>query len=199
MWERPRSSRGGDDSFFSRQTKVIILDYFWLPKIYLSAPLSRAANGYGNRWVSNHIPAFFTNGGCLAFLPNDRFGKVREMIEEEGEDGLRNNSILVRTLSVMETQTLHPLWRATELASSNIISWSASVQRDCHQKVNAVAFREYLDQTTPFFVFFNAKELPDWGSVVTYVQSILTDEHLVQPVTRRMSCRRRSSKKRYCF
>jgi len=124
---------------------LIIMDYFYLPKIYLEAE-NKQGLGYGGDWVTK-VTFFFSNGGHLALLPNDQFGSM--------ERSLRENPVpWCCKLDVADTRVLHPLYMATDAITDG--GFLVSVTDHLHRgRTNDTSLREYLDEEQPFLLFYS--------------------------------------------
>ena len=132
MWaESPR--RDAQLSIVGHRTTLLILDYFWLTPTYLSK-----TKGYGDGWVTHHIPSLFRHGGQLAILPNDKWKQVEQMFEGD-------HSLDFVRLSLKETEEYHPLWCATRHAEQTGWHRLAKSNTRLGEKTNAQALDNYLD------------------------------------------------------
>ncbi len=116
-------------------TTCIVLDWWWIAPNYF-------AERYGENWISEKVPWAFSNDkidNLLSFiLPNDRFGKMQEMIRKTKLPV----TLQAKKLSWAQAKQLHPLVRATENAvKSGLIT-------DADEK----AQRKYVDADYPFFL-----------------------------------------------
>jgi hypothetical protein len=173
-WATPASfaKRGSKvDSITTRQAKVVILDYYWLPGIYLDANRNRDTNGYGNLWVKKLIPLAFQNGVKVVILPNDSTGRISAMVHTDGAHLVRAGGG-VSKLTLADAFLYNPLFRATQ-AAINTEGWSNSVYRNNEHRTNALAWRKYLNPIHPFFMFYNKNaNLQDAGVGKRYLLSL---------------------------
>ena len=148
MWET-NARRDAQLSIVGRGTTLLILDYFWLTPTYLSK-----TEGYGDGWVTQHIPSLFRHGGQLAILPNDKWKQVEQMFECD-------HSLDFARLSLQEAEECHPLWHATRHAEQTVWDRLAKNSARLDEKTNAQALANYLDPDWPFVLCWNQEEIGD--------------------------------------
>ena len=146
-----------------RGMKVGILDYFFLPEGYMEP--SSIGNGYGCKWFTSFLPAFFEHGGCVFFLPNDKSGMFLKMW-----DGHKDSTIAVALLP-MDQCSQHPLYEATELITKTR-AWAANVHPNLRCKNNELAVSTYLNRADPFLVVFKRSQFKSLQKALSYVRQI---------------------------
>ena len=176
-WQRGdvRSNRfwkGWCRTFPRCNTKLVVIDYRWCPSIYWNPFVLVGGLGYGDRWFSHHIPAFFKAGGLVFILPNDIEGKVLGMYR--------------RLTTTAKTDTLHlcysfltarqnPLYNATEVAwcQSNGASWTATNVSRARESFSHVKSLRYCDPLHPFIVCYQLGRTTDDGKTFTDHESVM--------------------------
>ena len=143
-----------------RGMKIGILDYYFLPREYLEP--SRIGGGYGCQWFSATLPAFFSQGGDVFFLPNDVSGRVLEMRRDH------KDSKLVVALLPMRQCSQHPLFQATQ-DITNTTAWTTQVHPNLRCKTNELALSTYLNITHPFLVIFKRSQFSSLKRALSYV------------------------------
>ena len=139
--------RFGVDSLPGRGVRFFFLDYYWLPHIYYDEHENKNAHGYGGRWFSHLLPAFFLSGGLIAILPNDNGGFLMRMHAS-------NPGIAILLLTPEEALLYHPLYMATQsLTHDGVLE---GVGENCGRyRTNESSVRQWLDLEHPFCLAFN--------------------------------------------
>lgn len=157
------------EQIYERQPDVIVLDYFWLQKNWLTSGC-----GYGDKWV-DCIDRFFVQGGMIAILPNDVNGEMQYQINVNINEATHAGVCLI---SYDDAYRFHPLWISTCMAETDIRNCKHEFLRN---KVNDTN-KMYLSKK-PFFFLYNTKlfsspqHAQDWLKGVLDVQShiVLSD------------------------
>jgi hypothetical protein len=151
---------------FSHCMKVGILDYYFMPRVYLLP--NRIGNGYGCNWFSTILPFFFKRGGCVFFLPNDSSGRFLEMWRDH------NDSTVEVALLPMRQCSMHPLYQATQQIT-NTSAWTTQIHKNLRCKTNELAVSTYLNTTNPFLVIFKRDQFSSLETALSYVHGICTN------------------------
>ena len=145
-----RDHRFGVDSIPGRGVRYFFLDYYWLPHIYYDAREHQNVHGYGGRWFSDLLPAFFLNGGLIAILPNDNGGFLMRMHASSPD-------IAIMLLTSEEALLYHPLYLATHTLTRD--GALEGVGENCGRyRTNESSVRQWLNKDHPFCLAFNRAE-----------------------------------------
>lgn len=128
---------------YARQPDVIILDYFWLQKNWLTLGC-----GYGDKWVDD-IDRFFVKGGMIAILPNDVSGEMQYQINVNINKATHADACLI---SYDDAYRFHPLWISTCMAETDIRNCKHIFLQNKINHTNKI----YLSEK-PFFFLYNKK------------------------------------------
>ena len=171
-WYRWSSRRGVDpDTITGRGVTIFILDYFWLECGYYTSVQPLQLNGYGGRWFSDTLPLFFENGGCIALLPNDRWGELEKMVQQR-VSGSGADEIGVEYLDVSTAERVHSLYIATASITDARTGFLRGVD-DQNERNNDSAVRQYLNPSKPFLLVFNTILLPTVTAALSELESLL--------------------------
>jgi hypothetical protein len=124
---------------------LIVMDYFFLPKVYLDDE-NKQGLGYGGDWVTK-VTFFFSHGGHLALLPNDKFGSMEKMLQI-------NPVPWCSVLSSRDAEEIHPLYMATRAITVEDPdgSYLRGVDALHWGRTNASAVEHYLNRDHPFLL-----------------------------------------------
>ena len=137
---------------FVRELKpdVIILDYFFIQNFFT------AQGKYGDNWFSEKIPDAFSKSGASlkAFImPFSSDDAVLKMMEKSGDV----TGLTYYKMRLDEAETLHPLWKATQLADDTLARLTGGGQG----KINEIQKRHVTNKTNQFsFVVVYRKNQP---------------------------------------
>jgi hypothetical protein len=169
-WVHTRCVRDGSikDTVVNRECTVFLLDYFFLPSIYLTRKETKAVHGYGADWGRLLLPTFFRNGGWAAILPHDQWDIMRENLQES-----RTTEFSYFTLSSTEALRYHPLYAATE-AITDTVTGTLNGTGNCDSMLrnNMSQQRLYLNRETPFFVVYNTAVLSTNELALSYLEGL---------------------------
>lgn len=147
---------------FGREMKIGMLDYYFLPREYLQP--SNIGNGYGCKWFSTILPAFFESGGSVFFLPNDVTGRFLEMRRDN------KDSKLAVALLPMCRCSQHPLFQVTHQITKTD-AWATQVHLNLRSKTNKLAVSMYLNTVAPFLVIFQRSQFRSLEMALSYVHT----------------------------
>ena len=168
-WYRWSKRTGVDpDTITGRGVTIFLLDYFWLECGYYTSV--QQLNGYGARWFSDTLPLFFAHGGCIALLPNDRWGELEKMVQQR-VSGSGADEIGVEYLDVSTADRVHSLYIATAWITDARTGFLRGVD-DQNERNNDSAVRQYLNPAKPFLLAFNKSLLPTMEAALTELQSL---------------------------
>jgi hypothetical protein len=72
-------------------------------------------DGYGTEWGLTILPNFLTNGGNIAILPNDKWDRMRDLINAP-----QTPVYSIIPLSSEEARLYHPLYAATDAITNTV-------------------------------------------------------------------------------
>jgi hypothetical protein len=98
----------------SRRCTIFLLDYFYLSDIYLQLE-QNIGLGYGAEWGWTILPNFFGNGGNIAILPNDKWGRMRDLLNAP-----QTTEYSITTLSDADARLYHPLYTTTDAITDSV-------------------------------------------------------------------------------
>jgi len=158
------SSNPEVDTIARRRVDLLIVDYYWLPRIYLD-PREQVGLGYGGYWFAK-VSRFFERGGCLALLPNDSSGMLDADAQQAGAN-VDSDCLNFGRLSKNDARQLHPLFTATEDITVPSDVWiegellgMVGSGKD-KARTNPAAIRQWLNTDWPFYLLYNPRV---WGS-----------------------------------
>ena len=150
--------------------EVIMLDYFFLVRGYFDHRKGEC-NGYSDEWFSGIAPGVIRSGPTkVMLLPNDQWGMIQALRKASEE---RNNDMAVYSteLTLSEVEKYHPLWYATDVAMNNP-GWLPTLARMWRNRSNLNSLEEYLHQTHPIIMVYDAKVFGDRKEALQYLESL---------------------------
>ena len=183
------------EGMLQKNCEIIILDYFWLQKIYFTA-----GEGYGDKWYSDWIPfSFGLHKKCIPkytasvfFMPNDRWNCVAQLIYPDQKKYLgkfENNrleqkkveswsrsykdEIGIILLDTEHAQKYCPLWHATSKIDNTTTYIKAP---NGGKKTNLSAIDDdigFVRKDFPIIMFYN-KTKRDMGTDIEAKRFILS-------------------------
>ena len=147
------------EEIYERQPDVIILDYFWLQKNWLTSGC-----GYGDKWVGG-IDRFFAKGGMIAILPNDVSGEMQYQINVNINQATHADVCLI---SYKDAYRFHPLWISTCMAEADIRNCKHIFLRNKVNHTNKI----YLSKK-PFFFLYNKRLFSAPGHAQGWLEGVL--------------------------
>jgi hypothetical protein len=151
----------------SRRCTIFLLDYFYLPDIYLQLK-QNIGDGYGTEWGLTILPNFLANGGNIAILPNDKWDRMRHLLNAPQ---IPVYSII--PLSNEEARLYHPLYAATAAITNTVTGvLTGTGHCDTRRRNNETQQRLYLNSETPFYVVYRTAFLSSSEKVLSYLRGL---------------------------
>jgi hypothetical protein len=152
----------------SRRCTIFLLDYFYLPDIYLQLK-QNIGDGYGTEWGLTILPNFFANGGNIAILPNDKWDRMRNLLNAP-----QITVYSIVTLSTADARLYHPLYAATDaITDSATGTLNGTGHCNTRRRNNDTQQRLYLHPETPFYVVYKSAFLSSNELALSYLEGLL--------------------------